>query len=210
MAEAARRAGRSPSDVMLLAVSKKQSLERVQAAYDAGLRDFGENYVQGLQNHEARLPNDVRWHFIGHIQSKKAKRVAGVTLVHSVDSLKLAEKLAAAAEQLQRTLPGLLNINISNEASKSGIVPDDTLPLLEQLASLAHLEIRGFMCIPSPAEEPRRAFARLRELRDLARSKTGLALPELSMGMSSDYQDAIAEGSTIVRVGTRIFGPRDA
>jgi len=209
MAEAARLAGRSPSDVVLLAVSKKQSPGRVQAAYDAGLRDFGENYVQGLEDHVALLPDDVRWHFIGHLQSKKAKRVTNLALVHSVDSLKLATKLAAAAEHLEHPLPYLLNINISSEESKSGILPGDTLPLLEPLAELRHIELRGLMCIPSPDEEAKRAFARLRALRDDAETKLGLTLPELSMGMSGDYEAAIAEGSTIVRVGTRIFGPRD-
>ena len=209
MAEAARSAGRSPSDVVLLAVSKKQSPARVKAAYAAGLRDFGENYVQGLEDHVALLPDDVRWHFIGHLQSKKAKRVTGLALVHSVDSLKLATKLAAAAEHLEQPLPYLLNINISSEESKSGILPDDTLPLLEPLAELHHIELRGLMCIPSPDEEAKRAFARLRILRDDAETKLGLTLPELSMGMSGDYEAAIAEGSTIVRVGTRIFGPRN-
>tara|TARA_R110002096_G_scaffold436051_2_gene666297 strand:+ start:44570 stop:45262 length:693 start_codon:yes stop_codon:yes gene_type:complete len=209
IADAARAAGRAPGDVTLLAVSKKQSAERVRAAYDAGLRAFGENYVQGLEEQAALLPADAQWHFIGHLQSKKAKRVAGVALVHSVDSLKLASKLASAAELLGRPLPCLLNINISNEDSKSGIVPDQALPLLELVAALPHIRVQGFMCIPSPDEEPRHAFSRLRELRDQAQRASGLPLPELSMGMSGDFADAIAEGSTIVRVGTAIFGPRN-
>ncbi len=209
IADAARASGRSADEITLLAVSKKQSAGRVQAAYDAGLRDFGENYAQGLEEHQALLPNDVRWHFIGHLQSKKAKRVVNVELVHSVDSRKLAKKLASAASEAQRTLPCLIAVNISMEESKSGLPPAEVPALIAELAEIESLQIRGLMCIPSPQEAPRRAFARLRELRDVAQSESGLSLPVLSMGMSGDYQEAIAEGATIVRVGTRIFGPRD-
>ncbi len=210
IAEAAQGAGRDADEITLLAVSKKQSAARVQAAYDAGLRDFGENYVQGMQEHVALLPADVRWHFIGHLQSKKAKLVSGVALVHSLDSEKLARKLATGARDAGRVLPCLVNVNISMQDSKSGIVPDALIPLLTKIAALPELSLQGLMCIPSQAEEPRRAFARLRELRDRAEVATGLTLPELSMGMSSDYRDAIAEGSTIIRIGTQLFGERDA
>ncbi len=206
MADAARAAGRSAGDVRLLAVSKKQPHERILAAYKAGLRDFGENYLQELQEHRALLPADVRWHFIGHVQSKKAKHIVDTELVHGVDSLKLAGKLAAAAQE--EPLAYLVNVNISSEESKSGVLPSDLPALLRELRLLERLTLRGFMCIPSPSEEPRRAFARLRELRDAAQLDLGLTLPELSMGMSGDFADAIAEGSTIVRVGTGIFGPR--
>ena len=209
IADAARRAGRSVDDIVLLAVSKKQSPARVRAAYEAGLRDFGENYVQGLEEHVSLLPDDARWHFIGHLQSKKAKRVCQVALVHSLDGLKLAKKLSAGAIEAGRVLPCLINVNISMQESKSGVAPAETVALLTDIAALKGLEVRGLMCIPSPEDPARPAFARLRELRDSARAATGLPLPELSMGMSSDYEDAIAEGSTIVRVGTRIFGPRD-
>ncbi|MCP4447850.1 MAG: YggS family pyridoxal phosphate-dependent enzyme [Myxococcales bacterium] len=209
IAQVARTAGRSPGEITLLAVSKKQSAERVQAAYDAGLRDFGENYVQGLDEHRALLPADARWHFIGHLQSKKAKRVANVHLIHSIDSSKLAMKLATAATELGYVLPCLINVNISMQESKSGVVASEAIALIAELAQHASLEVRGLMCIPSQTEEPKRAFARLRQLRDDAQKATGLPLPELSMGMSGDYKDAIAEGSTILRVGTQIFGPRN-
>ncbi len=211
IAVAARDAGRDADEITLLAVSKKQSAARVQAAYDAGLRDFGENYVQGMQEHVALLPaEDVRWHFIGHLQSKKAKLVSGVALVHSVDSEKLARKLATGARDAGRVLPCLVNVNISMQESKSGVLPDALIPLLDAIGALPDLSLQGLMCIPSQLEEPRRAFARLRELRDRAQVATGLTLPELSMGMSSDFRDAIAEGSTIVRIGTQLFGERDA
>jgi len=208
IAESARSAGRSPDEITLVAVSKMQSADRVLAAYHAGLRDFGENYVQGLEAHRALLPNDVRWHFIGHLQSKKAKRVCDVALVHSVDSTKLATKLAAAAEQ-GRPLRVLVNVNISKQESKSGVSPEELLSILRDITPLDGLCVRGLMCIPSPEEEPRQAFARLRELRDTMQTATGIPLPELSMGMSGDFSEAIAEGATIIRVGTRIFGPRN-
>ena len=209
IARAARAAGRDAREITLLAVSKKQSADRVLAAYNAGLRDFGENYLQGLQEHEALLPGGARWHFIGHIQSKKAKHLAHVALVHSLDSLKVASKLDAGAKIIGRVVPALINVNISQQESKSGVAPDELVAVLGAVASLKNLEVRGLMCIPSPDEEPRRAFARLRQLRDSAQQITGRALPELSMGMSGDFADAIAEGSTIIRIGTAIFGPRN-
>jgi pyridoxal phosphate enzyme (YggS family) len=206
IADAAHAAQRRASDVVLLAVSKKQSVARIQAAYDAGLRDFGENYLQGLEEHAEHFGDDVRWHFIGHLQSKKAKRVAWVHRIHSVDSLKLATILAKCASGTP--VRCLLNVNISEEASKSGIAPDALESLLNDISTLDGIEITGLMCIPSPEEKARAAFARLRELRDQAALHTDFALPELSMGMSDSYREAIAEGATIVRVGTAIFGPR--
>lgn len=209
MAEAVRSAGRAPSEVRLLAVSKKQPAERLQAAYDAGLRDFGENYLQGLEEHASLFGDELRWHFIGHVQSKKAKKLAWVHLVHSVDSGKVARLLAQAASAEGRTLACLLNVNISAEASKSGVPPAALPELLDDIAALSGIRVEGLMCIPSPGDEPRSAFARLRELRDRSAPSTDFDLKELSMGMSSSYREAIAEGSTIVRVGTAIFGERD-
>lgn len=208
MAEAARCAGRAPSEIRLLAVSKKQPAVRLQAAYDAGLRDFGENYLQGLEEHALLFGDDLRWHFIGHLQSKKAKKLAWVHLVHSVDSSKVARLLAQAAGAEGRTLACLLNVNISGEESKSGVSPAALPELLDDIAPYSGIRVEGLMCIPSPDDEPRAAFARLRELRDRCAPRTDFDLKELSMGMSSSYREAIAEGSTIVRVGTAIFGER--
>jgi len=206
--DSARISGRNASEIELIAVSKKQVESRVLAAYEAGLRNFAENYAQGLQAHSRLLPDDVRWHFIGHIQSKKAKQVARASFVHSIESQKVAAKLSAAAQESTRLLPVLLNVNISRQESKTGVMPDGVLPLLETLETLSGLEVRGLMCIPSPSENPRAAFARLRELRDTLEGQIGRKLPTLSMGMSRDFREAIAEGSTMVRVGTGIFGAR--
>ena len=206
--DAARAAHRSADEVLVLAVSKRQNVARIQAAYDAGLRDFGENYMQGLEEHAEHFGDDIHWHFIGQLQSKKAKRVAWVHRFHSLDSLKLAKILAKSAADSQRQLPCLININISQQASKSGVTPDALDKLLNEISELQGLKVDGLMCIPSPDEEARTAFSRLRELRDQAAPSTGMALPELSMGMSNSYREAIAEGATIVRVGTAIFGTR--
>ncbi len=208
IAEAARASGRAAHEILLLAVSKKQPAERVQAAYDAGLRDFGENYVQGLEEHASALPADIRWHFIGHLQSNKAKRLGTIHLIHSVDSAKLARLLGEAALAEARTMGCLLNVNISSESSKSGLPANAVARVVDECAGLPGIRIEGLMCIPSPNEEPRRAFARLRELREACAQSSGLPLAELSMGMSDSYREAIAEGSTIVRVGTAIFGER--
>jgi pyridoxal phosphate enzyme (YggS family) len=206
--EAARAAQRLREEVLLLAVSKKQSVARIQAAYDAGLRDFGENYMQGLEEHAEHFGKDVRWHFIGHLQSKKAKRISWVHRIHSVDSLKLATILAKSAVESDTEVGCLLNVNISQETSKSGVAPDALERLLNDISVLSGIRIHGLMCIPSPDEESRVAFSRLRELRDQAAQHTDFDLPELSMGMSDSYREAIAEGATIVRIGTAIFGPR--
>lgn len=208
IADAIRAAGRGPGDVQLCAVSKKQPLERLQAAYGAGLRDFGENYVQPMEDRRGQLPDDVRWHFIGHLQSNKARRVAWCHLIHSLDSAKAARLAAHAAVEAEHELRALVQVNISAEDSKSGLLPDKVAPFLDELRDIEGLSIEGLMCIPAPSEAPRAAFGRLRELRDALRSSSGLALSELSMGMSDSYEDAIAEGATIVRVGTALFGPR--
>lgn len=208
-------AQRLPKSVLLVAVSKKQSVERLQAAYHSGLRDFGENYVQGLQQHQALLSgpgqqDSPRWHFIGHLQSNKAKHLQGVHLVHSLDSLKLAHLLGKTAARANRTQACLININISQQESKSGIAPDELAEVLDSIAEIDGIDIQGLMCIPSPAEEARAAFSRLRIIRNRAQKNSDFDLRELSMGMSNSYREAIAEGATIVRVGTSIFGPRES
>ncbi len=215
IADAARSAGRDPDSILLLAVSKRQSEERLRDAYACGVRDFGENYIQGLEQHIATLSGEisggeVRWHFIGQLQSNKAKRLTGVHLFHSLDSLKLARRLGDTAASEGRTQACLLNINISQQASKSGILSTEAEELLDKISSIKGIDIQGLMCIPSPDEEARAAFARLRILRSALQAHTDFRLRELSMGMSSSYQDAIAEGATIVRVGTALFGPRES
>lgn len=230
---AAARSGRSPESVRLVAVSKLHGAEAVAelAAYWHGQYQqrgtmtapvFGESYVQ--EAHEkveevARLlAADTpaiplpEWHFIGHIQSRKAKEVAGAfTLIHSVDSLKLAQNLHKRLEEADRQQDILVQVNIGREPQKSGVAPESLDSLLPALADLSRLRVRGLMCLPpnsGDSGEAAKHFEALRLLRDSARKSSGLLLPELSMGMSHDFEEAIGEGATIVRVGTDIFGPR--
>jgi len=218
MAQAARRTGRRPEDVTLMAVTKTVEPDRIREAYAAGLRLFGENRVQefaGKAGELAALPS-AAWHMIGHLQSNKAAKAAELFAgVDSVDSLHLAEKLDAAAEKLGKRLPVLLEINVGGEAAKSGLAaPSPELEaILAAAPRLAHLQIRGLMCIPPFTEDPQSArpfFRRLGALRAelAARKLPGVALDVLSMGMSHDFEVAIEEGSTCVRVGTAIFGER--
>ena len=214
---AAIRAGRAAQDVKLIAVSKKQPLPAIAAAIAAGQRVFGENTVQEAL---AKIPQfagqGLEWHFIGHLQSNKSKLIPGnFTCLHSLDSLKLAQRLAQQARERNTALDCLLEINITRDPAKHGILAEQAAPLLDQLlkADLRQLSLRGLMAIgPHPATEIERraAFAALRHLRD--RCIQQYAPPrftELSMGMSGDFVEAIAEGATLVRVGTAIFGQRD-
>jgi hypothetical protein len=218
IAAAARRAGRRPEEVALMAVSKTFPPDVIREAYNTGQRLFGENRVQEFADKAGALRDlaGVEWHMIGHLQSNKAAKAAELfSAVDSVDSLRLAEKLNAAAQKLNKRLPVLIEINVGGEAAKSGTAPDS--PELEQLLaaapSLEALQIRGLMTIPPFTEDPqlsRRYFRSLRELRDqiAARRLPGISLDVLSMGMSHDFEVAIEEGSTCVRVGTAIFGER--
>ena len=215
---AARRAGREPSEIALMAVSKTQPAERIREAYDAGQRLFGENRVQDFAAKVGTLQDlrDAEWHMIGHLQTNKAARTAELfRAVDSIDSLKLAEKLDAAARQLGRKLDVLIEINVGGEAAKSGVASDS--PALEELLiaapRLEALAFRGLMTVPpftADSEGARPYFRKLRELRNqmAARNLPAIALDQLSMGMSHDFEVAIAEGSTCVRVGTAIFGER--
>jgi len=197
---------------LLMAVSKKQPADAVRRAADEGLRDFGENYLQeALEKIQALSDLHLRWHFIGPIQSNKTRAIAEhFEWVHSVDREKIARRLS---EQRPPGLPPLqlcLQVNISGEDSKSGVSPEDTLALADAIASMPRLQLRGLMAIPEASEDPecqRRAFARLRETLLSLQGKYP-ELDTLSMGMSGDLEAAIAEGSTIVRIGTDIFGPR--
>ena len=211
-------AGRGREDVALIAVSKLHPAADVAAVARAGQVDFGENYVQeALQKREelAGEPacRNVRWHMIGHVQSRKAAQVAGAfALIHTLDSRKLADGLERRLAVLEARQPVLMEVNVAAEPQKSGIMAED-LPVLADyiVENCPHLELRGLMCLPpvfDAGEAARPHFARLRVLCEALRARLGLPLPELSMGMSGDFEAAVAEGATLVRIGTDIFGPR--
>jgi len=214
---AAGRAGRSADDVVLVAVTKTRSPAEVRAVIQAGAVDLGENYVQEMvdkqQAFEAAGYRDLRWHAIGHLQRNKARYVApSCALVHSLDSDRLADELDARAGLAERRLPVLLEVNIAGETSKTGLRPDAVEAVAQHVAGLPNLELRGLMAMPPygiAEDELRHYFAATRELAGrLANSLPAGAMGQLSMGMSHDYEPAIEEGATIVRVGTAIFGPR--
>jgi pyridoxal phosphate enzyme (YggS family) len=213
---AALRAARNPAEIRLVAVSKTVSAENIQQAIAAGVTMLGENYVQEARNKIARIGKQVEWHFIGHLQSNKARYAVDLfSMIQSVDRLSLAEELDQAANKHGKIVPILIQVNISGEESKSGINPQETLQLLKRIAGLQHLSIQGLMTMPPWFEDPEDArpyFIALRKLRDkLSREKLpGIALQELSMGMSGDFEVAIEEGATLVRIGTAIFGPRSS
>lgn len=209
---AARRAGRDPETVTLIGVSKTQSAAAVAAARDAGLADFGENYVQEAVTKITAVPRaGVQWHFIGQLQANKTKAVAEhFDWVHTVDRLKIAERLSAQRPFHGPPLQVCLQVQVEDEPQKGGAAPGELRDLADAVARLPRVHLRGLMCIPPPHDDEavqRAAFARLRELRD-ALNAAGHALDALSMGMSADFEAAIAEGATHVRVGTAIFGPR--
>ena len=192
-----------------MAVSKRQPMDRVRAAYDAGHRDFGENFVQALVERAPQLPDDAVWHMIGHLQRNKAKPAAAhAQWVHTVDSLKLAKALAAVDRPAPLTM--LIQVNVAGEVGKFGVAPDEVEALTAAAASLPGLQVTGFMLIPPLDAHPWTHFEALRGLRDRVQASSGVPLPELSMGMTADFEHAIAAGATIIRVGTGIFGSRDA
>ena len=214
---AARRAGRSPEEIALMAVSKTFPSEKVREAFAAGQRLFGENRVQELAGKVESLSDlSAEWHLIGHLQTNKARKAAELNVaIDSVDSLRLAEKLHASAQQSNQKTPILLEINIGGEDAKSGLAPEspELAQVLQAAPQLDHLEIRGLMAIPPFTEDPEGArpyFRRMQELRRkiAARKLPAVAMDTLSMGMSHDFEVAIEEGSTCVRVGTAIFGER--
>ena len=207
---AAYKAGRDASSIRLVLASKTQPSEAIRAAANAGARDFGENYVQEAIAKRAELSDltDIRWHLIGHLQTNKVKVAAsGFALIHSVDSVRLAEALARA--QPSPRVHALIEVNLGGEASKTGVAPDGVAAILD--AARDKLEIDGLMTIPPPADSAEAArpyFAQLRELRDRLATQSGYALSELSMGMTDDFEVAIEEGATIVRIGRAVFGER--
>ena len=208
VAQAAERAGRRSADVLLIGVSKTVDIERIRLALAAGLTALGENRVQEAKAKVEALGHPVPWHLIGHLQTNKARdAVAVFDVVHSVDRLELARELERRASAGQRVLDVLLEVNLGREPAKSGVEPDALGALLDGLAGLAHLRPRGLMAIPPVAESPEQTRRWFQTLRGLGERH---GLPELSMGMSADYEVAIEEGATMVRVGTAIFGARPA
>lgn len=206
IARACARAGRAPDQVLLIAVSKTVELPRIRLAVAAGVAALGENRVQEARDKIEALGRPVPWHLIGALQTNKAKDAARLfDWVHSVDRLELARELARRAEALGRTVDALLEVNVGEEQQKSGARPGEIKSLLDALSGVSGLRIRGLMAIPPVAHDPEQTrpyFRRLRELRDAA------GLEHLSMGMSADFEVAVEEGATMVRVGTAIFGPR--
>jgi pyridoxal phosphate enzyme (YggS family) len=212
LAKASIDAERADDSVRLLAVSKKQPLASIVAAAQAGQRDFGENFVQeGLEKIAAIGRNDLIWHFIGHLQTNKTRSVAAhFQWVHTIDRFKIAERLSQQRPEGQPDLNVCLQVNIDNEAGKSGIVVSDVLPLAHEVAMLPRIKLRGLMCLPAirvGVDAQREPFARLNEL-FVHLQQDGLDVDTLSMGMSGDFRAAILEGSTIVRIGTAVFGAR--
>lgn len=212
MEQAAKRAGRRPGDIRLLAVSKTVPAEVLGLAVRAGIRCFGENRVQELADKVPALAADLDWHLIGPLQKNKVRRALGLAgTIHSVDSLELAQRIDRLAEEDGHRPIVYWQVNVGDEESKSGFTEDELGRSAAALAGLAHQQVAGLMCIPPFAPEPedaRRFFVQLRNLRDHLRAETGLSLPGLSMGMSHDFEVAIEEGATIVRVGSALFGAR--
>jgi pyridoxal phosphate enzyme (YggS family) len=209
---ACERTGRNPDSITMLAVTKTQPPEVVRAAAALGLLLFGENKVQEAKAKIPLCPGKLRWHMIGHLQSNKCRDAVELfKMIQSVDSLSLAQEINKRAEQAARTVPVLLEVNVAGEASKFGYRPEQLLAELKQLNALPRIEIHGLMTVPpwsAEAEKARPHFRRLRELKERAEAVLGAPLPHLSMGMSDDFEIAIEEGATMVRVGTALFGPR--
>lgn len=213
IADAERRSGRAPGSVTLIGVVKTLPPETVAAAVQAGLRDLGENRVQEAELHQQAVARTAaRWHMIGHLQGNKAgKAVERFDLVHGVDDVALAEAIGRRARGAGRVMPVLVEVNVSGEDSKFGVAPAGLPELLERVAAIEGVEVRGLMTVGAPVERPedaRPGFAMLRTLGEAGAQRLGRALPELSMGMSGDYEVAVEEGATLVRVGTALFGER--
>jgi pyridoxal phosphate enzyme (YggS family) len=213
--QAAENAGRDPAEIELVAVTKTHPASLVRQAWESGVAVAGENYIQEAREKIAALADcGLRWHFIGHLQSNKARQaVAHFELIHSVDSLKLGHEIDKQAGRIGKPQPILVQVNISREATKSGATREAARELVEALGRLPHLQVRGLMTMPPFFDQPERArpyFAALRELRDRIREAAppGVVMAHLSMGMTGDFEAAIAEGATLVRIGTAIFGQR--
>ncbi len=212
IAVACARAGRDVNSVTLLAVSKSHPPETIRAAVDAGQLLFGENKIQEAKAKIPLIPSKARWQFIGHLQSNKVRDAVELfEMIQGVDSLAIAQEISKRAEQAAKTMPILLEVNVAGEGSKFGYAPEKLLAELEELNALPRIEIHGLMAIPPYAavsEKARPYFRKLRELKLQCEKILGAPLPHLSMGMSGDFEVAIEEGATIVRVGTALFGER--
>ena len=213
--QACKRAGRNPEDVTLIAVSKTKPIEMIEEAFAAGKRDFGENKAQEMKQKYEELPKEIKWHFIGHLQTNKVKYVVGrATLIHSVDSLHLAEAINAESQKKGVISSILIEVNVAQEESKFGLAVEETFDLVKDIAKLSNVKIEGLMTIApfvENAEENREIFKQLRQLSvDIAaKNIDNVSMGVLSMGMTNDYEVAVEEGATFVRVGTGIFGERD-
>ena len=215
--QACQRAARNPSEVQLILVTKNVPLEKIREAYEAGARDFGENRVQELLEKKPRLPRDIRWHAVGHLQTNKVKSVMGeINLLHSLDRVPLAEEIEKQAEKKNLRVDALIQVNTTGEAAKSGFAAEEVEVGVEAIAQMNRIQLRGLMTIgPTPGvastaqDSIRAGFRRLRVLRDELQEKfPDLDFRQLSMGMSSDFEIAIEEGATLVRIGTAVFGER--
>ncbi len=209
--EAARRARRDPGGIKLVAVSKTVEPARIKEAIEAGISVLGENYVQEARKKIEEIGRGVTWHFIGHLQSNKAKSAIHLfDMIHSVDNLSLAKELNRRAEQEDRTVRALIEVNLSQEATKFGTDEEKLFDLARAMLQLNHLSLEGLMTMPPYFDDPERGrpyYVKLRELREKM-VQEGIPIKELSMGMSNDFEIAIEEGATYIRVGTAIFGPR--
>ena len=211
---ACRRSGRERQSVKLIAVSKTKPVSMLQEAYDLGCRDFGENKVQELVEKYDQLPKDIRWHMIGHLQRNKVKYIVDkVYMIHSVDSLRLAEEISKEAVKKNVTVSVLVEVNVADEASKFGVSAAEAPALVEQIAKLPHILVKGLMTIAPYVDDPeenRLYFAKLKQIYVdiIHKSIDNVCMEELSMGMTGDYEVAIEEGATYIRVGTGIFGER--
>lgn len=208
-------AGRDPKEVTLIAVSKTKPVSMLKEAYDAGARCFGENKVQEIMDKHPQLPEDIQWHMIGHLQRNKVKYIVDkVSMIHSVDSLRLAQTIEQEAAKHNVCVPVLLEVNVAQEESKFGLKMDEVLPLIETIADFPHIKVQGLMTIApyvENAEDNRDFFRQLKKLSvDIgAKNINNVSMSVLSMGMTGDYQVAVQEGATMVRVGTGIFGERN-
>ena len=212
IAAACDRAGRAPEDVQLVAVGKKFPAPIIHEAADCGLTLFGENRVQEAKAKIPDCPGHLRWHFIGNLQTNKCRdAVALFDFLHAVDSLHLAAELNKRCEQAAKVMPVLLEVNVSGEGNKHGFTPESAAAAMEAFFEFPQLEIHGLMTMAPFTRQPENArpyFQKLRELKSACEARLGAPLPELSMGMSGDYEIAIEEGATIIRLGTTLFGPR--
>lgn len=213
--KACEKAGRKREEVTLIAVSKTKPVEMLQEVYDAGIREFGENKVQEMCDKMEVLPKDIHWHMIGHLQTNKVKYIIGKTaLIHSVDSLHLAQEISKQAVKHDVTCDILIEVNIANEETKFGIDAADTIQLVKEIAALPNLSIKGLMTIAPFVENPEDNRLYFRQIRQLSvdimkENIDNVCMDVLSMGMTGDYMVAIEEGATMVRVGTGIFGERN-